>query len=243
MVIYHPADSPARTGRPLRVLFLLHGMLDGCETWITRTTIAMLAEEHDLFVVMPEGQRSYWRDLVSGGNFHSYLTQELPTVVAEMFGIAHERILWAVAGNSMGGYGALYTALSRPDLFSACGAFSPVIDPVAATGLIPGELLIDGETDALFGAGNHAGARTDVELVELARRVGGRVRMDVWCGDQDFLYESNRGFHQALDAATVPHRFDVVAGGGHEWVLWDAACREFVSRWFADGPQGVACSR
>lgn len=241
LVILHPVDSGSWKQQPVHVLFLLHGMLDGCETWVTRTTIASLAEEHQLVVVMPDGQRSYWRDLASGANFHSYLTSELPTILGGTLGIVHERSRWAVAGNSMGGYGALYTALSRPDIFSACGAFSPVIDPLAAAGLIPRELLLDGELDAVLGP-EHT-SRVGSELVELARRSGGDVRVDLWCGDQDFLYKANCDFHRDLDAAAVPHRFDVVADRGHEWGLWEMTCREFVSRWLVDESEGVACWR
>jgi S-formylglutathione hydrolase len=57
----------------------------------------------------------------------SYITEELPSVVAEHFpaDIARQSIL----GHSMGGHGALTIALRHSDRYRAASAFSPIVAP------------------------------------------------------------------------------------------------------------------
>ena len=57
----------------------------------------------------------------------SYLTGELPSVVAEHFPVDMTR--QSILGHSMGGHGALTIALSLPDRFRAVSAFAPIVAP------------------------------------------------------------------------------------------------------------------
>jgi S-formylglutathione hydrolase len=57
----------------------------------------------------------------------SYVTEELPAVIAEHFPTDSER--QGVFGHSMGGHGALTLALHRPDLYRSVSAFSPIVAP------------------------------------------------------------------------------------------------------------------
>ena len=57
----------------------------------------------------------------------SYVTEELPAVIAEHFPTDLER--QGVFGHSMGGHGALTLALHRPDLYRSVSAFSPIVAP------------------------------------------------------------------------------------------------------------------
>jgi S-formylglutathione hydrolase len=58
----------------------------------------------------------------------SYVTDELPTLVADRFPIDPARL--GVMGHSMGGHGALVAALRRPDRFRSCTAFAPIAAPI-----------------------------------------------------------------------------------------------------------------
>jgi S-formylglutathione hydrolase len=57
----------------------------------------------------------------------SYLTKELPDVIAEHFPADSQR--QSILGHSMGGHGALIVALSHPDRYRAASAFSPIAAP------------------------------------------------------------------------------------------------------------------
>jgi len=57
----------------------------------------------------------------------SYLTEELPKLVAEQFPVDAGR--QSVFGHSMGGHGALTMALRHPDRYRAASAFAPIVAP------------------------------------------------------------------------------------------------------------------
>ena len=57
----------------------------------------------------------------------SYVTAELPALVAAHFPAAMER--QSIMGHSMGGHGALTIGLNHPDRFRAVSAFAPIVAP------------------------------------------------------------------------------------------------------------------
>ena len=57
----------------------------------------------------------------------SYVTEELPALVAAEFPVDLER--QGITGHSMGGHGALTVALGNPDRFRSVSAFSPIVAP------------------------------------------------------------------------------------------------------------------
>jgi S-formylglutathione hydrolase len=57
----------------------------------------------------------------------SYVTQELPDIVADHFPVDQDR--QSIMGHSMGGHGALTIGLAYPDRFKAISAFAPIVAP------------------------------------------------------------------------------------------------------------------
>ncbi|WP_315833087.1 S-formylglutathione hydrolase [Bradyrhizobium prioriisuperbiae] len=57
----------------------------------------------------------------------SYVTEELPAVIAEHF--PADRTRQSILGHSMGGHGALTIALRLPDRYRAVSAFAPIVAP------------------------------------------------------------------------------------------------------------------
>ena len=60
----------------------------------------------------------------------SYISQELPAVVATHFPLRMDR--QGIFGHSMGGHGALIMALRHSDRFRSCSAFAPITTPSQA---------------------------------------------------------------------------------------------------------------
>jgi len=58
---------------------------------------------------------------------YSYVTEELPEVVASVFPVDLDR--QAITGHSMGGHGALTIALRNPDRYRSVSAFAPIVAP------------------------------------------------------------------------------------------------------------------
>ena len=59
------------------------------------------------------------------GRYFTWLTKELPRAVADLFRVSSAPEDTYILGASMGGYGALKAALTLPERYAACGAFSP----------------------------------------------------------------------------------------------------------------------
>jgi S-formylglutathione hydrolase len=59
---------------------------------------------------------------------YSYITQELPQIVAEHFPVDLAR--QGITGHSMGGHGALTIALKNPRRFRSVSAFAPIVAPM-----------------------------------------------------------------------------------------------------------------
>jgi S-formylglutathione hydrolase len=57
----------------------------------------------------------------------SYVTEELPALIAEKFPVDMQR--QGITGHSMGGHGALTVALRNPERFRSVSAFSPIVAP------------------------------------------------------------------------------------------------------------------
>ena len=61
---------------------------------------------------------------------YSYVTEELPSLIAENFPADMAR--QSIFGHSMGGHGAMTIALKHPDRFKSCSAFAPIVQPSTA---------------------------------------------------------------------------------------------------------------
>ena len=60
-------------------------------------------------------------------NMWSYITDELPALVREVFPVDSSR--QSIMGHSMGGHGALTIGLTYPDRYKAVSAFAPIVAP------------------------------------------------------------------------------------------------------------------
>lgn len=62
---------------------------------------------------------------------YSYVTAELPAVIAQNFPMA-DMSRQGIFGHSMGGHGALVAALRNPGRYKSCSAFAPIVHPMTA---------------------------------------------------------------------------------------------------------------
>ncbi|MGC7095207.1 alpha/beta hydrolase [Amycolatopsis lurida] len=124
-----PPDWRPGTRRSWPVLHLLHGGDDGPTCWLDRTDIVdrALAHPGGLLVVLPEGGRAGfytdWRRPLSPA-WHRFHTVELRSLLEARYGAGTAR---AIAGVSMGGYGAVVYAARNPGMFSAVASYSGLL--------------------------------------------------------------------------------------------------------------------
>jgi len=119
-------DPGGMNGKPVRerkVLYLLHGLSDDGTAWQRFSSIEIVAREYGLVVVMPSVGRSFYADLPNGQNYFTYLLEELPQYLSDVFDLSPRREDTLIAGLSMGGYGAFKAAFLHPERFAAAGSF------------------------------------------------------------------------------------------------------------------------
>lgn len=217
---------PNRRFRPLKVLYLLHGYKQHFGSWLEQSSVARYAEGKDLAVVMPDGGRSFYTDMVlTGENYYSYITKELPRFLKGQLGLDPQRADTAVAGLSMGGYGALKIGLNNPERFALIGAFSPACDIVHTAGENPGLYR------AICGDGEVIGTEHDLYHAarELAKAGGEKPRIYHYCGDSDFMLDENHAFRDFMK--TLPFEYEYrEEPGAHEWPLWDKWAEDFIEK-------------
>src|ERR1019366_8750914 len=128
---------PPQAGRgKVPALYYLAGLTCTEETFMIKAGALRLASEYGLALLA-------W-DFGVGAGFYldataapwstnyrmgSYVNQELPALVEKNFPISIERR--GIFGHSMGGHGALVTALRNPSRWHSVSAFAPISNPVA----------------------------------------------------------------------------------------------------------------
>jgi S-formylglutathione hydrolase FrmB len=136
--VYLPAsyDAGAKKSPPQRfpVLYFLHGLGDNEQTLFNSggwTLIDDLRQQHklgDFLIVAPEGRRSFYINSADGSvRYSDFFVQEFVPLIESKYRISRGRKNRAISGISMGGYGALRFAFSRPEMFSAVSAQSAAL--------------------------------------------------------------------------------------------------------------------
>ena len=114
------------------VLYLLHGHGGHYDNWTKSGDVANITKGLAAVVVMPEGGDNGWYiDWWHGGErrpaWESYHLDDLVPRVDRKYHIRPGRRWHAIAGLSMGGYGAAYYATQRPGYFGSVATFSAVL--------------------------------------------------------------------------------------------------------------------
>lgn len=221
-----------RPGSPA-VLYLLHGLGGNSEEWIRFSKLEYFAKKFNLIVILPEVGRSFYCDYPAGAKYFTYVADELPQICETWLRLPHQRERTFLAGESMGGYGAVKIALRRPERFGAVASLSGALDYSALARRVMSGAWPDmrpGEFSALHGPDGLPGAEDDVlELVRRRARDPGRPRMIQLCGTEDFLYEDNQTFRRTAEAAGYGHTYRE-GPGEHAWPYWDKAIQQAI--WF-----------
>jgi len=228
LIVPDPAELAERPLSERPVLYLLHGLSDDASAWERYTSIEMVARQYGLVVVMPTAGRSFYADMRNGQAYFTYVTEELPRYLTELFNLRPPRERTLVAGNSMGGYGALKCGLLQPERYGAVCSLSGVTSLQlleSATPKCRAEFeLVFGDLGALTGS-QHDPA---VWLADAAATPGRIPRLHACCGTEDELIGLNRQFAAQCRALGVPLQYDEEPGA-HNWFYWDVAIRRFLA--------------
>lgn len=254
-----PSGYFANSGVRYPVLYLLHGGAGGHSSqWTTGGgAVEPITNGKPVITVMPDGGKvgwyTNWVNTSAGAQSweHFHLYQLLPWVDANLRTIARKEGR-AIAGLSMGGFGAIHYAQQRPDLFAYAASFSgalnlgdagirSVVTEQAAQNFMP----VDGPfgwpfwpLDGVWNAKNPLGRANTLRSVQVALYAGSGIH------DADVLERtvgwSTHLMHQALDNARIPHFYwmygrpgpSVPFGcdGGHNFSCWNFALNDVLPK-------------
>ncbi len=207
-------------------LYLLHGMSDDHSIWHRRTSIERYADEAGIAVVMPTTELGWYTDCKHGRKWRTFIGEELPQICHDLFPrMSDKREETFVAGLSMGGYGAFAIALTYPERFSFAGGLSGGYLPMSRE-----DRKVDTYWTDIFGTyEEYVGGPNDLLALSAKRMEAHKAdpaanpipRLYMWCGTEDFLYQSNLTVRDHLQSLGWPDFTYEESPGTHAWQYWD----------------------
>lgn len=235
--VYLPRDYDGTTNR-YPVLVLLHGLGGSEEDWRLVGAIEARLDRAiatgvlpPLIAVMPEGKNGYWVDWPQvGGRSNGTAGRGKPDGLRRFGTLVDPMVTqWvdlqfrtngvrAIAGVSMGGFGALSIALRNPLMWSAALSFSGALFTAAPTGKVV--------YWAAFGTPGLGQTGFPLQNPLHLARFGQADAIPIWldCG-QDDAPKFTRGLHRLAEVLTrrgSPH-VAKLRPGGHTWAVWNSA--------------------
>ncbi|MBR3250129.1 MAG: prolyl oligopeptidase family serine peptidase [Erysipelotrichaceae bacterium] len=220
--------DPLFEDRP-KVLYLLHGLSGNEDEWTRFSKIEYYGKKYNFIIIMPRVDRSFYCNTRYRINYFDYIADELPEIMSRWLRIDNDRDNTFIAGESMGGYGAVKIGLSRPERYAGIGALSGVLDYDAFAKMIVSDQWPDmapEEIDALYDDD------TPMKLAEKAVKLKTKPKLIQLCGTEDFLYENNQNFRKHLQKIGYEHTYRE-GSGEHAWPYWDKAV-QYVFMFFRD---------
>lgn len=219
-----PADRT--DDEPLPLVLHLHGaMSSSASLEVARPIYDDLRARGDLpraIVACPSTptEGGFYLDWAGAGRWATLIADEFPAYIADRYGpVTGRRVVF---GSSMGGYGALKLAFSRPRDWAAVAALSPAIFP----GETPADVDVDHLPSVLRDLHEAIGRDLDryrtncVPALARANRaaivdVGLPIRFDCGAADEFRLYDGATYLDRVLTSLGIDHEFGLVEGAGH----------------------------
>ena len=249
--VYLPESYHTST-RNYPVMYLLHGMTGDHNDWINLGEVHRIAgdamatgDAPEMIIIMPDGlyDAFYINNYDGSIKWEDFFHEEFIPEVESRYRVDSNRNSRAIAGLSMGGYGAMYHGVNYKEKFSAVYAMSAAflkVDPIESE-----EERSDWDRDfqrKTWGPLNDEGlpenykkhsmheifrAMDPVEPPQGGWSPGGEEQIPlpnifIDCGDEDFLLRENTSLVHIMNEKNVPFEFRV-HDGGHTWEYWRTA--------------------
>ena len=232
--VYLPEDYET-SQRSYPVVYLLHGFSDDETGWIQFGEANEIADKGiaegafpACILIIPDGKVGWYINSADGKDrWEDMFINELIPFVEKQYRIRAKKEFRAIAGLSMGGYGALGLAMRNPDLFSSCVALSSATfsdEEIALQSdeqytaffknIFGNDLKGDARLSATWNANNPLHLIHSVPSEKLKG-----IRFYIDCGDDDFLYKGNSLLHIGMRDLNIHHEYRV-RDGSHSWSYW-----------------------
>ncbi len=221
---------PLAASHPVPVLWFLSGLTCTHENAMVKSGVQAHAARSGMAVCFPDTSPrgegvadDDAMDLGQGAGFYvdatqapwaphfrmwSYVTSELPALVAGRFAVAPER--QAITGHSMGGHGALTVGMAHPGRYSSVSAFAPMAQTSASD-------WGRRQLQAYLGADEGPWARHDATLAMTREGFEGPVLVDQGSDDQFLEKLRPEALAEAMAARRQEGAFRLQKGYDHSY--------------------------
>ncbi len=210
--VYTPPGYSTDKNYP--VLYLLHGIGGDENEWVRSGSPQVILDNLyadqkvvPMIVVLPNGRAGKdvtARDPIPQQSpafaaFEKDLLNDLIPYIEKNYSVEADRESRAIAGLSMGGGQSLNFGLGNLDTFAWVGGFSSAPN-----------------------------TKRPAELIKDPAEAGKKLRLlYVACGDKDGLFRITEGVHQFLEQQKVPHEYNVIRDGRHDFKVWKSDLYHF----------------
>ena len=212
-----------RGSKKYPVLYLLHGWAGDETNWSTLTKLTKYAGNLPVIIVMPDGQNSWYVDSISDETekFEAYVMQDLIQAIEQSWRTVHGREGRAIAGLSMGGYGAVKEALKHPEMFQVAASLSGAFNATSPELEKEREDLRPSLAKAFGPESSETRQQNDLYVLAQTADVKGTPYLYIDCGtrDESFL-EPNRKLATILSRRKFAYEYHEFPGV-HDWRYWD----------------------
>lgn len=215
------------TGAQYPVLYLLHGLFGRFDNWLTNTEIIKYAAGLPFLIVCAEGGNYWYSD--GGRPFESYFFEELFPEIESKFNTRPDKNSRAIAGLSMGGYGAFKFAFRRPEMFCFAAAMSGAFH---AAEIFADDAWPELQDSIVEVFGSDLQSRRHNNLFQIVENFpAGRINELPFfyfdCGTGDSFLQLNTALAEIFRRRQISYEFQVLPGG-HDWNYWDSQLKHIL---------------
>ena len=224
--IMEEIKDPSHYDRPPKSLILLHGLTGTDTDWLYGGVAQEISKQYNMAVFMPTAGNFFYLDHgYPGGNYASFIGEELPEYIRSTFGFCESRENTIIAGLSMGGFGTIHTALAFPERFSAAIALSSalVLHEIADTGKRENSLMTPAMLRDVFGDPAElldSDKNPEILLKKLKKEGKDIPPLYLAIGTEDTLYSCNQDFKAFLEKEGADFFYEE-GPGKHDWDFWN----------------------
>lgn len=217
--------SSYESGGRFPSLYLLHGIYGDYKNWDTRTKLEDYVRNLNFLIVMPDAGNSWYTNsaTVPQDKFEDYIVKDLISDVDEKYRTIHDGHARAIAGLSMGGYGAIKIGVKYPELFALAGSLSGAFN--GPTDLAKRRPDFRQNLLEVFGPeASHTRSENNISFLLNGTHQVPYPYFYLTCGTSDFTLDANRALVQELSSKKIPYEYHETPGA-HTWEYWDRELR------------------
>lgn len=225
-----------KTDERFVAIYLLHGFIENYNSWLNRTNLIKYAKEYNYIIVLPDCKNSWYVNALnlSNNNYEDYIIKDLIPFIGKKYRAIDTRHGRVIAGQSMGGYGALRFALKYPSVFFYSAVISGDFHVPGCMSKTKYDTSKKWTKDFIEIWGKDENAFwDDTDIFKLIEKSDANILPYLYltCGVDDipYIFEGNRKAVNGLQKKNALYEYHELQGV-HNWVYWDNAINDVLHK-------------